>query len=126
MARRRLELQVGSNAAILHLVGRHPASGVELGFDPLSAQLLDNVGYSYPEHADRHGIVACPIIYGEFDLVSLVNLKLMNLVGPSLGLGRLGTAFEDILDLHYDKCIRSSAESSGSGVIHIRNCVHTY
>jgi hypothetical protein len=122
---RRLELNIWTNSSVLHLVGRHPSRAIELGLDPLAAHFFDNIGNTNPQHTDRHGVIASPIIYGQFDLIGLVNIEFVQLVGPPLGPRRFCASLEDILDLDHNKGLGSSAEASSGRVVHVCDSMDT-
>jgi len=53
-----LELQVGSRLSIGHLIRGRPSSLVELGFDPLSSNLIYEVRQPDPQQANGYGMIA--------------------------------------------------------------------
>ena len=64
-------------------------------------------------------MISRAIVYCQFDFVGFVNLEFVQFIGPPISLGRFRSSLEDVLHFDYHECVRSSAKSSGSGMIDI-------
>lgn len=117
-AHRKLRWRRGARGA-LHPIGRHPSRTVHLGFDPLSAHLLHDVGYPNPEQTDGHGMLARLVVHCELDLVGLVHFKRVILGFPSVVAGGAGPRHDSVFHLDGDERLRAARESSRRGMVHI-------
>ena len=106
---------------VAHLVGRDPAGKVHLGLDPLTAHLLDDVGYSHPEKANGYRVLAGLVVHGDFDLVGLIHVDSMLLIIPAVGAGRLGARHDGVFDLDGDKRLGAAREVAGGGMVDALN-----
>lgn len=120
---RRLELQVRLDTArpASHHVGRHPARVLQLGLNLLSAHFLDDIRYADPLHANRKKMVSRLVVHCDFDLVRLVNRKVVYFVDPLVVARWLCAALDRIFYLDVNESLRSPTKATGGGVVDVGN-----
>lgn len=119
-------MHIWPSLGTVHFVGSDPTSLIELRLNPFSSNLINQVRKSNPQKTDWNGVVSAGLVVDrEFNFVSLVHVKLMLLVCPSIRLGGFRPAFERVFDFHNDECIRSTGESTRRGMIHVCYAVNS-
>ena len=111
---------------IVHLIRRDPLGVVEFGLDLFAPHLLRYVGDANPQHTYGCRMSSRLIIDGEFNFVGLVDINIMQLIGPSVGPSSFSPANEGIFNFHDDEGFWSSRKSPSSSVVDIFNGVYTH
>lgn len=70
-------------------------------------------------------MIACLVVYRDFNLVGLVNAEIMDFVCPAIVACGLGTALDRVFDLDVNKGFRASTEAPSGCVIHVGDGVYT-
>ena len=102
-----------------HTVGRDPARAVNIGLNLLASQLLGNIGYPDPHHADGNRMLGRLVVNGELDFVGPINLDGVILGLPTVQAGGLGTGDYVVLDLDGNEGIGTPTESTSGSMIDI-------
>jgi hypothetical protein len=92
---------------------------LQFRFDLLTAHLFRNVGYSYPEQTDGQWMVGGLIIDRDLDLVGLVNVKLVQLVQPTIVPGWLRAALYAVFNFDINKSLWTTAKTTRRRMVNV-------
>lgn len=102
-----------------HFVGRDPAGTTHFGLDSLATHFLNYVGYSDPEQADGHGVLAGFVVDDDFQFVGLVYIDSVEFGFPAVVSGNFGASRHSVLDLDSHKRFGTAREASRRGVVDV-------
>ena len=121
-----LELKVRLRLGTTHFVCRDPSSLIELSLYPLPSDLVNNIRQPYPQKTYGNRMLARLVVDCKLNLVGFVDVKFVGLIRPFVCSRCLRSALERIFNLHDDKSLGSSRESSCGRMVDIGYRMYAY
>jgi len=113
-------------SAVGHFVGRNPTILLKLGFDLFPSHFFCNIGNSNPEKANWGWTVSSFVIDREFNLIGLIDIDIVDFLGPLVCSSGPGFGSDVIFHFHDDKGFGASGETRGGSVIDIFDGVNSH